>query len=217
MTHPQITDRLAQNVAQQKSKEADLADRKLSVEEFAHWSGLSVSTANKMRLNGTGPRYVKFGRRVLYDPSRFRRLGCEADAEPPLRSVVRGSAMTIVIPKKTKPEIAKSVESAQNGRNAAPSPKMDENEFAAMIASDRQKLKDAIDRPTAAALLGIAIRTLLRWHDQNYGPKRIWKGGPIRYSRAEVEAWIADYGQGSHRPRSSRNEHSASFARLVPE
>jgi predicted DNA-binding transcriptional regulator AlpA len=45
----------------------ELPSRKLNVHEFAHWSGLSVSTANKMRLNGTGPRYLKLGRRVLYD------------------------------------------------------------------------------------------------------------------------------------------------------
>lgn len=45
----------------------DIPSRKLNVGEFAHWSGLSVSTVNKMRLNGTGPRYLKFGRRVLYD------------------------------------------------------------------------------------------------------------------------------------------------------
>lgn len=50
-----------------KGHSAGLPRRKLSVEEFADWSGLSVSTINKMRLHGTGPSYLKFGRRVLYD------------------------------------------------------------------------------------------------------------------------------------------------------
>lgn len=41
--------------------------RKLSVPEAARYLGLSVSTLNKMRLNGTGPCFLKLGRRVLHD------------------------------------------------------------------------------------------------------------------------------------------------------
>ena len=81
---------------------------------------------------------------------------------------------------------------------------MSNAEFAAMAAEDRNALKDQIDRNTTATMLGTCIRTLQRWHHENYGPKRISKGGPIRYSRAEVEAWIAEHGQGSHRPRSGK-------------
>ena len=81
---------------------------------------------------------------------------------------------------------------------------MSNAEFAAMEVKDRQALKDQIDRHTAAAMLGTCIRTLQRWHHENYGPKRISKGGPIRYSRAEIEAWIVEHGRGSHRPRSDK-------------
>jgi len=63
-------------------------------------------------------------------------------------------------------------------------------EFSAMAAEDRKTLKDQIDRHITAAMLGTCIRTLQRWHHENYGPKRISKGGPIRYSRVEVEAWL---------------------------
>jgi predicted DNA-binding transcriptional regulator AlpA len=66
------------------------------------------------------------------------------------------------------------------------------------------KKADRIKRHTTAEMLGITIRTLQRWHHENYGPKRISKGGPIRYSRAEVMAWVAEHGRGSHRPRSGR-------------
>jgi predicted DNA-binding transcriptional regulator AlpA len=41
--------------------------RKLNVKEAAAYLGLSVSTLNKMRLTGTGPPYMKLGRRVVYD------------------------------------------------------------------------------------------------------------------------------------------------------
>ena len=41
--------------------------RKLNVKEAAAYLGLSTSTLNKMRLTGTGPPYMKLGRRVLYD------------------------------------------------------------------------------------------------------------------------------------------------------
>ena len=38
-----------------------------SVREAAAYLGISVSTLAKLRLTGKGPRYVKLGRRVLYD------------------------------------------------------------------------------------------------------------------------------------------------------
>ena len=63
----QVPERLARDPAQHASSGADLPSRKLSVKEAAAFLGLSVSTMNKMRLSGTGPRYLKLGRRVLYD------------------------------------------------------------------------------------------------------------------------------------------------------
>lgn len=66
MTNREITDRLAQDLARRGSDGADLPGRKLSFHEFARWSGLSVSTAIKMRISGTGARYLKLGRRVRY-------------------------------------------------------------------------------------------------------------------------------------------------------
>lgn len=59
MTNQQITDRAASQI--------DTPLPKLCVERAADFLGLSVSTLNKMRLNGNGPRYLKLGRRVLYD------------------------------------------------------------------------------------------------------------------------------------------------------
>ena len=76
---------------------------------------------------------------------------------------------------------------------------MSNAEFSAMATEDRKALKDQIDRNTTATMLGTCIRTLQRWHHENYGPR-----GPIRYSRAEVQAWIAKHGRGSHRPRSDK-------------
>ena len=49
------------------SLDSDLPGRKLNVQEAAPLLGLSVSTLNKMRLNGTGPPYLKPCRRVVYD------------------------------------------------------------------------------------------------------------------------------------------------------
>jgi predicted DNA-binding transcriptional regulator AlpA len=34
----------------------------------ARLTGLSISTLNKLRLTGGGPRYAKLGRTVVYDP-----------------------------------------------------------------------------------------------------------------------------------------------------
>ena len=65
MTYPQITDRA--DLARSDLNGADLPGRKLRVEEASRWSGLSVSTLNKLRLSENGPPYLKLGRRVLYD------------------------------------------------------------------------------------------------------------------------------------------------------
>ena len=79
---------------------------------------------------------------------------------------------------------------------------MSNAEFSAMEIKDRQALREQIDRHTTAAMLGITIRTLLRWHHQNFGPKRlVLSAGRYGYRRAEVKAWVAEHGPGSHRPR----------------
>jgi excisionase family DNA binding protein len=53
--------------APQASMRSEMPTRKLSVQEAARFLGLSVSTLNKMRLDGSGPPFLKLGRRVLYD------------------------------------------------------------------------------------------------------------------------------------------------------
>jgi predicted DNA-binding transcriptional regulator AlpA len=40
---------------------------KLSTRKAADFLGLAKSTLDKKRLDGTGPHYLKLGRRVLYD------------------------------------------------------------------------------------------------------------------------------------------------------
>jgi predicted DNA-binding transcriptional regulator AlpA len=40
---------------------------KLKVKDAADYTGLSISTLNKMRLTGDGPIFIKAGRAVIYD------------------------------------------------------------------------------------------------------------------------------------------------------
>ena len=40
---------------------------RLSVEAAAHYTGISASTLNKLRVFGGGPVFLKLGRRVAYD------------------------------------------------------------------------------------------------------------------------------------------------------
>ncbi|RJT39795.1 DNA-binding protein [Mesorhizobium waimense] len=40
----------------------------LRTEHVARITGLSASTLTKLRLTGGGPRYIKLGRAVVYDP-----------------------------------------------------------------------------------------------------------------------------------------------------
>ena len=67
MNPPSIQKNHQQDTARPTGKRTDLPTRKLCVQEAAHFLGLSVSTLNKMRLSGNGCRYLKLGRRVLYD------------------------------------------------------------------------------------------------------------------------------------------------------
>lgn len=43
--------------------------RMLRTAEAAEYCGSSASTFEKLRLYGGGPRFVKIGRRVVYDPA----------------------------------------------------------------------------------------------------------------------------------------------------
>jgi predicted DNA-binding transcriptional regulator AlpA len=43
--------------------------RVLKTREAAEYCGSSASTFEKLRLFGGGPRYIKIGRRVVYDPA----------------------------------------------------------------------------------------------------------------------------------------------------
>ena len=43
--------------------------RMMRTAEAAAYCGSSASTFEKLRLYGGGPRYVKLGRRVVYDPA----------------------------------------------------------------------------------------------------------------------------------------------------
>ena len=62
--------------------------RKLNSPEAAEYLGVSVSTLSKRRVDGNGPKYLKLGRRVVYDTRDLdawldtRRRASTADADP---------------------------------------------------------------------------------------------------------------------------------------
>lgn len=45
----------------------DAMTHRLTVEAAAEYTGLSVSTLNKLRVFGGGPVFLKLGRRVVYE------------------------------------------------------------------------------------------------------------------------------------------------------
>ncbi|WP_223496758.1 helix-turn-helix transcriptional regulator [Stenotrophomonas indicatrix] len=47
----------------------NLPPARLRVEEAAKYLGMGVSTLDKMRVQGRGPRYLKVGNRVFYRES----------------------------------------------------------------------------------------------------------------------------------------------------
>lgn len=51
-----------------KSAHATAIPTRLKVPEASQYLGVGVSTLDKMRMEGRGPRYVKLGGRVFYRP-----------------------------------------------------------------------------------------------------------------------------------------------------
>lgn len=51
-------------------------------------------------------------------------------------------------------------------------------------------LNDLVDRETAAHLLGVAPRTLDRWHGEHVGPPRLQIGRKVRYRRTSLDNWV---------------------------
>jgi predicted site-specific integrase-resolvase len=47
------------------------------------------------------------------------------------------------------------------------------------------------DRRRTAEMLGITVRTLLRWHQQGKGPLRQRNGNGLRYRISEIEDWLS--------------------------
>jgi predicted site-specific integrase-resolvase len=55
----------------------------------------------------------------------------------------------------------------------------------------RSDLEDGwADLATAARMLGVTVRTLLRWHRQGKGPPRWHNGHGIRYRISEIGDWL---------------------------
>ncbi|MCK1506323.1 helix-turn-helix domain-containing protein [Bradyrhizobium sp. 18] len=57
-------------------------------------------------------------------------------------------------------------------------------------------LGDLIDRETAAHLLGVAPRTLDRWHREHAGPPRVLIGRKVRYRRTSLDDWVRGLERG---------------------
>ena len=112
--------------------------------------------------------------------------------------------MPILIRKKpsTPPIDCDAVE--ERLRNGASPSSISEDEYRAMGKRLLSERADFISRAATAAMIGMTPRTLLRWHHQNFGPKRFMLSpGRYGYRKAEVQAWVAEHGLSSHRPRSA--------------
>jgi predicted DNA-binding transcriptional regulator AlpA len=50
---------------------------------------------------------------------------------------------------------------------------------------------DLLTAVEVAELLGVSVHTLSNWRHKNVGPPHIKLVGAVRYSGADVEAWLA--------------------------
>lgn len=82
--------------------------------------------------------------------------------------------------------------------------------------------KGIIDRHAAAALLGVTIRTLQRWHDAGGGPRRIASPDrSVSYSRSEIEEWMSTKMQtlhsSGHPPQESPDLRASSCVKMTKD
>lgn len=70
---------IQKNLSRDESRHesGDFLNRLLNVQEAARTLGLSASTLNKLRVTGGGPRFMKLGRRVLYDVADLEKWAVE--------------------------------------------------------------------------------------------------------------------------------------------
>lgn len=64
----------------------NLPNRLMTVYELSHATGIAAGTLGNWRTNGRGPKFLKIGKGVYYDPSdvrawfgRFRKMQSTAD------------------------------------------------------------------------------------------------------------------------------------------
>jgi len=86
---------------------------KLNSPEAAEYLGISASTLSKRRVDGNGPKYLKLGRRVVYDTRDLdawldtRRRASTADADPApdgCRPRAHETGSTTSAPKRQQPK-----------------------------------------------------------------------------------------------------------------
>lgn len=91
-----------------------LSEPFLRTKEAAHYIGVSTRTLEKHRIHGTGPRYNKAGRRIVYAVADLREWVARR------RGVTAGSAIAIIPPAKTPGAGIEPVAGAQRTLLATP-------------------------------------------------------------------------------------------------
>ena len=104
--------------------------------------------------------------------------------------------MPVLIQKKPNPQAANSDSLGARGK-ANLTEVLRQVERDVERASARPQVQ-MVKRHVAAAMLGVSIKTLQRWHKRGYGPARSINYH-FHYKKSEIEEWIAKHGRGGRR------------------
>jgi predicted DNA-binding transcriptional regulator AlpA len=144
-------------------------------EEAARFIGVSARTLEKHRIYGTGPKYRKVGRRIVYAISDLKEW-----VERGAKRSTSDRGMATVLP--AIPVDVNLVEPARNRKRV-------------IAVEDARSARP--DTHEAARLLGLSHRTLERYRVSGAGPKYSKIGRRVFYSIGDLKEWAERRGRRS--------------------
>ena len=156
--------------------------------------GLSPNTLNRMRVDGSGPRYAKLVRRVVYDVRRLdewmEAQGRRSAVEPAgtgRKSRRRRRQLADASPGGSGPD-AKSPDGSTlpvPGRAGSSAPRAGGGRDAAESGGHH------LDTEAAAAYAGLSPSKLNRMRADGGGPPYVRKGHRVLYGIRRLDEWVA--------------------------
>jgi predicted DNA-binding transcriptional regulator AlpA len=141
----------------------------LRTKEAARFIGVSGRTLEKHRIHGTGPKYSKIGRRIIYAVADLREW-----AERGARRATSDPGGTTILPAKPVDKV-NQIEPVPDGATG--------------VERDAAGQPARLDTPAAARFIRVSCRTLEKHRIYGTGPKYSRVKGRVFYAIGDLTEW----------------------------